>query len=74
MKKTVDKEKLARYRNLLPYGSAKDVAAIAGRKVNSVSDYLNGKSRSPRIEFAILQVIKEHKEKLEAAQRAAGLL
>lgn len=74
MNKTVDKVKLARYKAALPRGSAKNVAVIASVSTKAVYDYLNGIFNSNRIEFAVLQVIKEHKDKLKAAQVAAGML
>lgn len=69
-----DKRKLARYRAALPYGAAKEAARIASVAPKSVYEYLRGLYDSSRIEFAVLQVIKEHREKLETAQRAAGIL
>lgn len=73
MKKEVDKEKLERYRAALPWGGQLKAAKRAGVTKKSVSDFLNGIYRSTRIEFAILEVIAEHKSKFESLQKAAGL-
>lgn len=74
MERTIDKEKIACYKASLPRGSAKDVAEIAGVTRKGVYDYLNGIFDSVSIEFAVLQVIKEHRKKLKAAKKAAGIL
>ena len=73
MKKPVDKEKLERYRVELPRGGQKDAAKLAGVTPKSVNYYLNGVHDSERIEFAILEVIRRHKLKLELSKKAAGL-
>lgn len=74
MKRTIDKEKIARYKASLPRGSAKEVAEIACVSRKSVYDYLNGLFDSVSIEFAVLQVIAKYKNKLKAAQEAAGMI
>lgn len=74
MKKEVDKEKLERYRAALPWGGQLKAAKRAGATRKAICDFLDGVYGSDRIEFAILEVIAEHKNKLERLQKAAGLL
>lgn len=59
MKKVPTKEKLETYRAMLPYGTLKIVAERVGVTGQAVTNFLNGRNGSVRIENAILDVIAE---------------
>ena len=74
MKINVKSETLELYSSLLPYGSQKEIAQRAGVTVQSVSLFLSGKTRSKRVEDAVLDYITEISQNRQAKLRKAGLL
>lgn len=74
MKKSVTNEKLEFYRAMLPYGTIKIVAERAGVTGQAVTNFLNGRNGSYRIENTILDIIAELQAERKERLKKAGIL
>lgn len=76
MKKIDSTMKKEYYNSALPHGYRVKVAALAGVKVQAVSDFLHGRNNSIRIENAILTTlaqIRKEQTKREKLFKEAGI-
>lgn len=74
MKNLRSKEMRELYRSLLPHGAQVKIAQKLGVTPTAVSQFLQGKHGSERIENAVLDMIAELKAERENKLRKAGLL
>lgn len=73
MEKKSNSDILEIYRKSLPHGYIKKIAKESGVTVASVQCFLRGKTKSQKIELAILRKIAELKEEREELLKRAGL-
>ena len=62
------------YEELLPYGYKSAIAKRAGCTRQTVSAFFKGRSKSKKIEDAILEILAELKLEREEKMRNAGLI
>lgn len=74
MEKYITDETLAKYRELLPYGSIKEIANKVGVTPVAVGQFLKGKSKNFLIEREILKVIIEVQTERNKLLKQAGIL
>ena len=73
MKNKLDKKTLDAYRSMLSPESVKEIFKKTGISRPSIYNFLNGKTHSYKIEFAVIKYIREKKEELEELRKSIGI-